>query len=260
MKVDRRKPAKYIILALLVAVAVGALFRHQKIDSAYSEAEQLVFAGAYQEAVEQLEAISHLHYRDTEALLRYCEAHLEYEDGDISSAYVTLRKAIVFQYQPAELNQELAEFRALVEKEYIAAIEAQRKKEKEQQEERIRNGVPYVGMPEERIADTSLGKPSEKVRHNYEMKGGKSYLANLYDFYQNGKFVFTARCVDGVVTEVWDSRDHPQEPLTADPEPPTYAGPSVEGFSNPEDFYDWYMDDFYDYYDAEDYYYDHGGR
>lgn len=117
-----------------------------------------------------------------------------------------------------------------------------------------------VYPPEERIADTSLGKPSEKVRHNYEIKGGKSYLVNLYDFYQNGKIIFTARCVDGVVTEVRDSRDHPQEPLTTDPEPPTYAGPSVEGFSNPEDFYDWYMDDFYDYYDAEDYYYDHGGR
>ena len=40
----------------------------------------------------------------------------------------------------------------------------------------------------------------------------------------------------------------------------TFAGdPGVEGFSHPEDFYEWYRDDFYDYEDAEDYYYEHGG-
>lgn len=34
-------------------------------------------------------------------------------------------------------------------------------------------------------------------------------------------------------------------------------GPSMEGFYDPEDFYDEYYDDFYDYEDAEDYYYEH---
>ena len=34
----------------------------------------------------------------------------------------------------------------------------------------------------------------------------------------------------------------------------------VDDFNNPEDFYDWYWDDFVDYEDAEDYYYEHGGR
>ena len=36
--------------------------------------------------------------------------------------------------------------------------------------------------------------------------------------------------------------------------------PSVEGFFDPEDFYDWYWDDFFDYEDAEGYYYEHGGE
>ncbi len=34
----------------------------------------------------------------------------------------------------------------------------------------------------------------------------------------------------------------------------------VDAFSNPEDFYDWYMDDFIDLEEAEDYYYSHGGE
>lgn len=36
--------------------------------------------------------------------------------------------------------------------------------------------------------------------------------------------------------------------------------PEVEGFSNSEDFYDYYYDDFADYWDAENYYYEHGGE
>ena len=36
--------------------------------------------------------------------------------------------------------------------------------------------------------------------------------------------------------------------------------PDVSGFSNPEDFYDFYSEDFDGYYDAEDFYYEHGGR
>ena len=36
--------------------------------------------------------------------------------------------------------------------------------------------------------------------------------------------------------------------------------PDVDGFTDPDDFYDWYKDDFFDYEDAEEYYYDHGGE
>ena len=58
-----------------------------------------------------------------------------------------------------------------------------------------------------------------------------------------------------------DYRKNPVAPF----DPSKYIGkiydnsPSVDGFSNPEDFYDWYYDDFFDYYEAEDYYYSHGG-
>ena len=34
----------------------------------------------------------------------------------------------------------------------------------------------------------------------------------------------------------------------------------VDDFTDPEDFYDWYWDDFVDYEEAEEYYYNHGGR
>ena len=36
--------------------------------------------------------------------------------------------------------------------------------------------------------------------------------------------------------------------------------PSVDEYSDPEEFYYWNIDIFYDYVDAEEYYYSHGGR
>ena len=33
--------------------------------------------------------------------------------------------------------------------------------------------------------------------------------------------------------------------------------PDTDGFTNPEDFYDWYYDEFFSYEDAEDYYNEH---
>ena len=67
--------------------------------------------------------------------------------------------------------------------------------------------VPYVGMQETEINNTSLGHASSTIRHNYEVKNGNQYLANLYDFYRDGQCIFTARCVQGIVTEVWDNRE-----------------------------------------------------
>ena len=38
------------------------------------------------------------------------------------------------------------------------------------------------------------------------------------------------------------------------------TSPSTDGFYDPEDFYEWYIDDFIDFEDAEEYYYEHGGK
>ena len=114
-------------------------------------------------------------------------------------------------------------------------------------------------MSESRIEDTSLGKPSSAVRHDIAFLDGKQYTTNIYDFYQNLTCIFIARCARGYVIEVWD---HPEP----EPEQPSHKvssatnpawDPDTDGFTNPEDFYDWYYDEFFSYEDAEDYYNEH---
>ena len=120
--------------------------------------------------------------------------------------------------------------------------------------------LPYVGMPESRIYDTSLGAPDDEIRHNNEMIGGLQYTANLYDFKVNGWTVFIARCVNGEVTDIWDYR---RDPLMSTkhtaPPPGTYGDNEfdVYDYYMPEDFYADHYDDFYDYYEAEEYFYEH---
>lgn len=134
---------------------------------------------------------------------------------------------------------------------------------------KIENKVPYVGMSETLIRHTSLGEPDPVVRHNTASDGHGGHIsANIYDFKENGWTIFTARCVKGYVTEVWDYRDRID---TSKPRPsPTHRiidtdddkddDPyDVYDYTDPEDFYYDYEDEFYDYEDAEDYFYEHVG-
>lgn len=257
-----KKNTKGILLGgvLGIVLVLGAIWMIRFLQTArtYSDAEQLISAGQYQEALDDLKAIESNHYLDTEALIILCQAHLKYEDGEGVSAYTALKNTI-FQHQSQEQMAEINAFMNILKAEYDTYQQEQAQAEIQQYEDKIRNGVPFVGMPERRISDTSLGKPSDEVRHNYQVKNGNQYLANLYDFYRDGQCIFTARCVQGVVTQVWDNRDRPAVSHAPSGNSGVSTEPSVEGFYSPEDFYDWYWDDFFDYYDAEDYYYAHGG-
>ncbi len=130
--------------------------------------------------------------------------------------------------------------------------------------------VPYVGMPESKINSTSLGRASSEVRHNNEMIGGQVYVANLYDFKRNGVTIFTARCVQGKVIQVWDDRDRvtssssgtssgsSSKSKSTSSEADTPSDPyNVYDYDDPDDFYYDNYDDFDGYEDAEDYWYDH---
>ncbi len=83
---------------------------------------------------------------------------------------------------------------------------------------------------------------------------------NIYDFMRDNARIFTARCVEGTVIQVWDYRNDPIRPYipkkstTTDKEDDPY---DVNDYSNEEDFYYDHYDDFFDYYDAEDYYDEH---
>lgn len=247
--------------ACVVLLIVLSVINSSRLAATYENAESLIASGQYGQASTVLETIKEKDYKDTAALILLCKAHSQYDAGRSIDAYYTMQDAR-FLYQTEDQNAEISSFKAILKQEYDAYISRMAERNRQEYENRITNGVPYVGMPESRINDTSLGRPSDKVRHNYQVKNGEQYLANLYDFYQNGKCVFTARCVQGTVTEVWDNRDNPQTPyVPSNGGGKAYdTGPSVNGFSNPEDFYDWYWDDFFDFEDAEDYYYSHGGK
>lgn len=244
---------------LIAAIALSAADFAYLAD-AYDNAQALIAAGQYEQAAAVLEEIKEEEYRDTAALLLLCKAHEQYDAGRPVNAYFTMQDA-GFRYQTEEQNAEIAAFKEMLRQAYNDSLALQAERDRQEYENRITNGVPYVGMPESRINDTSLGRPSDRVGHNSEMRNGEVYTANLYDFYRDGKRVFTARCVLGTVTEVWDYREEPLTPYVPDDGGKSAFDnePIVDGFSHPEDFYDWYRDDFFDYEDAEDYYYSHGG-
>ena len=91
------------------------------------------------------------------------------------------------------------------------------------------------------------------------MINGEPYKANLYDFKSGNKTIFTARCVRGRVTEVWDHRDNPLTPYkpvnssTKKDDDPY----DVNDYDHPDDFYYDHYDDFFDFEEAEEYYKKH---
>ena len=247
-----------VVVLILVSLISIAVYSESRSLVSYKNAVSMLEQKDYKQAVELFTPLCNDGYRDSEDLLLLCNAHQEFDSGDIVDAYFTLKDVQISE--SSALYSQAEEFRKTVDNEYAKFKKEREAEEKRAYERKITNGVPFVGMSESRINDTSLGKPSDDVRHNYQTKDGNQYMANIYDFYKNGNKIFTARCVLGQVTEVWDYRDDPIKPRSSSGSKSYSSEPSVEGFSDPEDFYDWYWDDFFDYEDAEDYYYSHGGK
>lgn len=242
-----------VVIVCLIIISSINLF---KVSSAYNEVEVLISEEQYEQAAEMLADFENKDYRDTKALIALCKAHEEYASGEAVRAYYTL-KDVNFFFQSEASNAAIASFKDTLAKEFDAHNKSLEETTQKSDENR-QISVPYVGMAESKINKTSLGSPSSYVRSNYEIKNGKQYIATLYDFYRNKTCIFTARCVQGTVTEVFDKRYTPKTRYVPQSSTkPANNKPSVDGFSDPEDFYDWYWDDFFDYEDAEDYYYSH---
>ena len=268
-KIDPFTVFVIILIAVLLILIIYGAFSSSLESGRYDEIKALMASGDYKKAGELLKKTN---YRDTSGLKLLCEAHLEYEEGSISLARNKLNEAkswyraySFYNYTPPE---DFDAFMTLIEKKQSEARAAAAERERQALEYKIKNGVPFEGMPASRIGDTTLGKPSDNVvkrrRWSYINPNLKiEYYEYTYSFYnKNGYLVFEAFCVGDEVRSVTDYRKNPVAPF----DPSKYRGkiydnsPSVDGFSNPEDFYDWYYDDFFDYYEAEDYYYSHGGR
>ena len=250
-----------LLTIFITVIVVISVINRVKLSSIYKKGEELIAANKYEQAIEQLSIIKEKDFKDTESLIALCEAYEFYESGSIASAYDRIDK-ITIRYDSDYISkQSVYDFKNRVQEEYKVYKHQMEIQKEQERENRITSGIPYVGMSESRIADTSLGSPSDNVRHNVAFQNGERYTANLYDFYKNGTRIFTARCVNGVITEVWDDR----YTTTSSYKPNSKnnskkSSPDANKFSNAEDFYDYYYDDFFDYYDAEKYYKEHKNK
>jgi hypothetical protein len=252
----------YLSLFASLLVVLGVLMftsvRHQaQVEETYSKALNCVSEGAYEQAEILLKSIEDEDYGDTASILALIYAMNAFEREDTFGAQKYLNQ-LSFKNLTSEQQDQLDAF--VLEMTEVCKVmrELQRIEREAKEIERIRNGVPFVGMSESKISSTSLGSPKSEIRHNYECINGEQYLANLYDFVSGGRVIFTARCVRGKVTEVWDNRN--DEPYVPSYRPSKPKDDTIEedpynakDYSNEEDFYYDNYDDFFDYYDAEAY-------
>lgn len=272
-RVSRRKKARtrWVVVALIALVLVFVISRNilrtNRVETLYRNAQGYCLAGSYEEAEKCLYQLWNLEgysFRDVWDLLCYCDGRSYYESGDIEGAYHQMKHAGSLQYLPdersAELEREYRAFQEKVRREYAVYQAEKEKLEREAFEDRIVNGLPFVGMPESRIRDTTLGAPDPAVRHNTEMIRGQAHKANLYDWRVNGHRIFSARCIKGKVVQVWDERDKDTSKPYVPYQPKKKTSSNrydlydVYDYDDPEDFYYDHEDEFEDYEDAEDYY------
>lgn len=273
-----------VLLLLCAASFYGANLNKKTMEEAYNNAITLIENCSYEDALAELEKANLNHfdrqkfmnalkygnltnpYKNTVPLYTYALAQLEYNsegrDMDTVNEYLEL----ISEDYSGELSEEIQTFRENFSVQYNELLEEQRRERLEnlriyQQEkaERLNNVVPYVGMSESRINETSLGTNYEVVR-SYAYKNGRKISANVYRFKNGKKTVFVAECLDGRVESVSDYRDTTRSggnTSTSKKKQKDSDPYNVNDYSNEEDFYDDNYDDFWDYEDAEDYYNEH---
>jgi len=155
-----------------------------------------------------------------------------------------------------KLKKEYEPIRERIEEEK-AAEKAREAEEEKKAEARLRSSlkgkVPCVGMSEKNISSTSLGSYSSKSTGQY-YSVGKNYSYNTYNFSDGKRIIFSARCENGVVTEVSDYRGNANIIVPKYDDSDRYDASS---YRNAEDFYDDNYYAFHDYYQAEKYWREH---
>ena len=230
-------------------------------EEAYQLGIQLHSQEKYKDAADAFNIAKEKGVGYAELYYEICQAHVYYETQNYSSVIHRMQSLTKKTDIPRELLQEA---KLLIQE----AERAQKEYEQEQHRrflENLKKSVPYVGMSEDYIAKTSLGSPTLKG-HNRQVRNGAQLLANLYDYYnRNGEVIYSIRCIEGKVTEVWDWRDTPHKPTsigntnksTSSSEKKSKDPYHASSFAHPDDFYEWYYDDFWDYEEAEEYWEKH---
>ncbi len=255
IEINKKRKRIAIILGIVAVIVLYVVGDAGRTHVTYNKAEDLIAKEEYIEAVHILRDIEDKNYKDTEALITLCNAHYSCSVGRDWLGYENL-KDVEFKYQTKEQLEKIEAFKSEIRTVYYDHLSEEYEKNK------VDTSIPYVGMSESRINSTTLGYHSGNIRHNHETINGKVYTANLYDFMKDGMVIFTARCVNGKVIQVWDERNSPHKPYGS------YSGSgssnkkdddpyNATDYAHPEDFYYDHYDDFFDYEDAEDYYNEH---
>ena len=254
----------------VVSLPIQAHFREvNRKETAYQNAVAMIREGRYTEGLSFLRKIGEYDYKEKQILIDIGMAGNFRNEGNPAAAHLILRSILTYR-NPQEHLDLINEMLVELEPDYEQFLKEEKtrnaEKEKEARialEKRISQGVPFVGMPEDRIGSTILGYPSKDVTHyNVINKDGNLTTSNRYSFYgEDGEVIFVAVCTDGEVELVLDYRKKPKKSSGKKSlEQIIPEGPSVDGFVHPDDFYDWYYDDFYTFEEAEEYYYSHGGK
>ncbi len=261
-----------ILLIIIGIIAICVINDRIAKQNAYDRAISLIQQEKYIYAINALRNLGwsdpkHNYYQDLDTLEDYCWGMDYYRSGKYIEATSHLGKCIGRMDSHSDLRSPydvIQEIAPLAEQQREENKRRAEEAERKRQEEWRKNGAPYVGMKESEITKTSIGRYS-KTSGNY--KGAKR--CNLYYWFNSkGEQIYSVRCCDGEVIQVWDDRSDPRS-FKVNSTKPYYnsSGSSsneddeynVKDYYSAEDFYDDHYDDFFDYYDAEDYYNDHGG-
>ena len=259
----RRKTKKVVVwitgtlaTCIVLGLTVKAVVIRVTTPQIYEEAISLAETGAYEEAADMLSDLlldtKKDDYLDAQAYIKLWNAHLCYDEGDITEALECI-KGMDFLYLDSEELQTVNDFAYSVKVKYREKVA----EERHAYYESLSKKVPYVGMNESDIGKTALGEPADIVRHEKVTISAISYMSNLYDFKLGSETIFTACCVQGVVTEVWDNRKTTTTSSTHKTSTKTYTFDdpyNVRFYSDAEDFYYDHYDDFWDYEEAEEYF------
>lgn len=263
-------PIAAALILIVVAAAQCAPYMIEDMQRRQGRAnvEALLAEGRYEEAQEEM-SYWFMHGCNTDAdYARYflCHAYVAYENGNVDNADMYLRLSA--KYRPERLwNEQTRAFAETVAEE-AEVLNARQRAEAAAElaavraayQERVRTEPPFVGMYVRDIDNTPLGD-GKISDHERRYVDGKLVDIYIYDYYdEDGEVIYSARTVDGEVTEVW--------PGGYDP-PITFSSPrrdyeeeeedrfNASSYANEEDFYYDNYYDFFDYEEAADYYREH---
>ena len=272
----------FIVLVLICATIFGGIYLNRKsIDTAYNYAITLMQNGSYEGALGELEKANpnilnrkdfksdmkygslNKCYKNSLPLYAYALAQQEYNSEDRYMQTVHDYLELIPADYSGELSEEIKTFKENFKPQYDEFLEEEKRKaeerlkiEREQEAERLRNSVPYIGMSESKIGDTILGRNYE-VLSSYEWEKGEKIPVNIYHFKKGSSIIFVAKCMRGSVFYVNDDRDDPWKT----PSNNSYKNRSdndnpynVNDYDTPDEFYEDNYTRFWDEDEAIDFY------